>query len=288
MEQRVTNNGFNQSSELLEHVQPHKEMKFSGKDESSSWSHDPPEREMNPINEEIKDHVRYRKLYKALQENDWKSVDDFIRLNSDALTANIRVHWQETIFHIITRKLGTPFWLIKKLVSKVPPKQLEQLTDRYGGTALFCAASFGNKKAAEAFVDRNKDLPNFPNIYGLLPIHRAAACGHKEMIQYLLKVTTAPLNDDKGVTLLKSLISSGLYGSAFDLLKKYPDLISKTEDRGSILEALANKPLAFESGSGFGFWRRLIYHWIPLQEEHIHYPENVHGDEENQIESSKK
>ncbi|KAJ0008174.1 hypothetical protein Pint_29128 [Pistacia integerrima] len=46
MEQRVSNNGFNQSSELLEHVQPHKEMKFSGKDESSSWSHDPPEREI--------------------------------------------------------------------------------------------------------------------------------------------------------------------------------------------------------------------------------------------------
>lgn len=31
-----------------------------------------------------------------------------------------------------------------------------------------------------------------------------------------------------------------------------------------------------------------VFPGIPLQEEHIHYPENVHGDEENQIEDSKK
>ncbi|XP_044495887.1 uncharacterized protein LOC123218488 isoform X1 [Mangifera indica] len=243
---------------------------------------------MNPMSEETKDHVRYRKFYKALQENDWESVDDYITQNPDALTAIIKVHWQETIFHIITRKLGTPLWLIKRLVSKIPPERLEQLTDRYGGTALFCAASFRNTQAAKAFVGSNKNLPNVPNFKGYLPIHRAAACGHKEMIQYLLEVTTAPLNDEKGVPLFKSLISSGLYGSAYDLLKKYPGLISKTKDRGSILEVLANKPLAFQSGSRFGYWRRLIYNRIPLPEKHIRYPENGHGDEENQIKGSKK
>lgn len=56
-----------------------------------------------------------------------------------------------------------------------------------------------------------------------------------------------------------TLVSTSPTGSAYDLLKKYPGLISKTKDRGSILEVLANKPLAFQSGSRFGYWRRLIY-----------------------------
>ncbi|KAJ0007957.1 hypothetical protein Pint_29094 [Pistacia integerrima] len=56
-------------------------------------------------------------------------------------------------------------------------------------------------------------------------------------------------------------LSTTFTGAAFDLLKKYPDLVSKTEDRGRVLEALANKPLAFASGSQLGYLQQLIYHF---------------------------
>lgn len=77
---------------------------------------------------------------------------------------------------------------------------------------MFRAAKYGNRKAAKVFVLRNPKLPDIPNEKGYLPIHVAATSGHMETVQYLLRVTRSPLDDDRGVQLLCNLINSGLYG----------------------------------------------------------------------------
>lgn len=57
---------------------------------------------------------------------------------------------------------------------------------------------------------------------------------------------------------------------ALYLVKKYPDLVpekSKSNSQQTGLQILAAKSKAFRSGSGFGFWQRLIYSWIPVNRE---------------------
>ncbi|XP_031269052.1 protein ACCELERATED CELL DEATH 6-like [Pistacia vera] len=158
------------------------------------------------------DHIKYRSLYKAVQENDWKGVNDFITKDPAVLTAKIKVYIEETVIHVITQNLDAPFWPLEKLASMAGPELLERLTDEYGRTPIFHAAKCGNTKAAIAFVHKNKELPNLKDSEGLLPIHQAASRGHKETTQYLLSMTRVPLDDTNGVTLLKDLINSGIYG----------------------------------------------------------------------------
>ncbi|XP_031287196.1 uncharacterized protein LOC116145900 isoform X2 [Pistacia vera] len=138
---------------------------------------------------------------------------------------------------------------------------------------------YGNRKAVKAYVFRHTEFPNIRNEYGYLPIHTAAECGYKGIIQYLLSKTTARLDDNKGVELIRDLINSDLYGIALDIWKRYPKLaLEKNSDRKSILTILAGKPPAFEGArSRLGFWRRLIYDWIPLQEEYVPHNESNNG-----------
>ncbi|XP_031262028.1 uncharacterized protein LOC116120225 [Pistacia vera] len=110
------------------------------------------------------------------------------------------------------------------------------------------------------------------------------------MIQYLLSVTKTALDNDKDVELLQSLIRSSIYGIALELMRQYPKLSRELQsnERARILAILASKPSAFASGSRLGYWKRLIYHWIPVQEEHIPHPPSVDADVENSIVISQK
>ncbi|XP_031262209.1 ankyrin repeat-containing protein ITN1-like isoform X2 [Pistacia vera] len=267
------------------------ETNFNDESDSDDESYESASSEglmLNERGEENEDHVEYRQFFKDLQENNWSGVEEYInRLDHQRLTAKIIVYVEETLSHIITRKLDAPIWLIEKLASQMGPQSLAESKDEFGQSAIFWAAAFGNKKAVEAFVRCNEDLPNITDSTGFLPIHEAAACGHKEVVEYLLQVTTADLYDERGFILIEDLISCGLYGIALDLLKQYPKLGRELKKgRRSILKMLANNPLAFHSGSRFGYWQRLIYRWILVQEEHISCPESVYGDEENHLEIS--
>ncbi|XP_031276074.1 uncharacterized protein LOC116134521 [Pistacia vera] len=86
------------------------------------------------------------------------------------------------------------------------------------------------------------------------------------------------------------LYQAAAYGNkgciALDLWKRYPKLaLENNSDRKSILQILAGKPLAFESASWsrLGLWRRLIYDWIPLQDEYVPPNESNNGDIENAV-----
>lgn len=158
------------------------------------------------------DHIFYRPLFKAIQENDWKGVEDFTKRHPKVLTATIKVFKKEKFFHTITRNLDTPTWLMENLLKEVSPKSLEEFVDYHGESVIFRAAKYGHKKAVEAFVRRNPSLPNITNEKGYLPIHKAAKSGHKETVQFLLSVTQTGLDDKNGIDLLRYLINSGIYG----------------------------------------------------------------------------
>ncbi|KAL9448541.1 hypothetical protein AB3S75_015933 [Citrus x aurantiifolia] len=50
-------------------------------------------------------YARYWPLYKMIQKNDWRGVEDFITSDPDALTAKIVAPGSTTIFHAIVESL---------------------------------------------------------------------------------------------------------------------------------------------------------------------------------------
>ncbi|KAG5556182.1 hypothetical protein RHGRI_006715 [Rhododendron griersonianum] len=70
------------------------------------------------------------------------------------------------------------------------PKDVVNLVDNNGGTALFEAVVVGNVEGAKMLVYKNSDLPNKPDKYGIItPLHFAAMCGFRKMVLYLKEVT---------------------------------------------------------------------------------------------------
>ncbi|XP_031287176.1 uncharacterized protein LOC116145881 [Pistacia vera] len=256
--------------------------------ECKEIAHESKTAQENKTTEVIKvDNARFKPLIKAVQEHNWILLQDLVDSTPGALTETV-TEYGDTIFHVINLS-SAPTWLIKNLAFMISADELQNLREEFGRSVIFHAAIYGNKKAAKAYVLRHPEFPNIRNRKGYLPIHEAAEYGHKGIIQYLLSKTEVLLDDGKGVKLIKDIISSGHYGIALDLWKRYPKLaLKKNSDRKSILEILAGKPLAFESANWchLGFWGRLIYDWIPLQEEYVPHNGSNNGDMENAVKGS--
>ncbi|KAL9451725.1 hypothetical protein AB3S75_013317 [Citrus x aurantiifolia] len=245
-------------------------------------------------------YARYWPLYRMIEKNDWRAVEDFVTDHPDALTAKIVEPGSKTIFHMIVELLvdvesDEATCLLDKLASKVDPQTLAR-QDNHGHTAvIFCAAK-GNLKALKVLLKYNPDLTNIRDGEGFLPVHHAAYDGHKDTFQYLLEVTHGVdiyIGND-GATVLLLLIAANLYDVALDLLKLHPTIGRDSIDsRRIVLNTLAQKPYAFASGSRLGRLQRLIYNCIPVEKELVpsiqtNDYQNVDGDIENFIVTSKK
>ncbi|KAL9463699.1 hypothetical protein AB3S75_001501 [Citrus x aurantiifolia] len=227
------------------------------------------------------------RVTRCILENDWKGLEDYImRKTPEALTSNIITSYN-ILDHIVAS--DAPATLLETFLSKVPPTLLQKmLTDG----SFFFAVGRGKKNIIEILVRYNTDLPNSREI-GILPIHHAARLGRRDAVHYLLSNTTASLDGGDGITLLRLLINSNLVDMALAVLKKHPNIArAAVDDTRIILESLSKRPKAFASGSRLGYWKRLLYQWIPAQEEYNlhHHPhsKNVDGDVEKQLSVTSK
>ncbi|PIN24771.1 hypothetical protein CDL12_02495 [Handroanthus impetiginosus] len=210
----------------------------------------------------------YLPLYKAAIRGDWESASKFFVSNPDAVTARISKNL-ETVLHIaVGRSEAINF--VEKLVELMPADAIS-LKSKFSETALHYAAKYGNTKAAKLLVAQDPGLPHFWSDTNMLPIHLAALFGHKEIILYLLTVTRDdevpnPFADQPGITLLISIVHSGFYDVALDLVRRYPKLATTISPGGNTaLSILAGKPYAFPSGSSLTSWWKLIYSCIPVK-----------------------
>ncbi|KAH7571969.1 hypothetical protein JRO89_XS04G0176600 [Xanthoceras sorbifolium] len=227
----------------------------------------------------------YRPLMRAiLEKKDLKSREDLLKKNPTAATAELD-EFGNTIFHLIVQESVNKetIMLLEQLVSEASQETLE-IQNVSGLTALDIAASAGNTKAVQLFLNKNKSLLAKEIVEEteiLLPVHHAALWCRKETVEYLLSVMST--DDDQDLSgnpadyalLLKMLIESNLHGIALGLLKKYPELAYPDQNYlwNVIVNTLAGKYLAFASGKKLGFWQRLIYRYIPvkdrLQDNHV-------------------
>ncbi|GAY65185.1 hypothetical protein CUMW_239270, partial [Citrus unshiu] len=216
--------------------------------------------------EEDEYYARYWPLYRMIEKNDWRGVEDFVTNDPDALTAKTVAPGSQTIFHAIVESLvdvesDDATCLLHKLASKVDPQTLAR-QDVHGHTALYQCAGKGNLRALKVLVKYNPDLTTIRSKGNNLPVHKAAYEGHKDTFRYLLEVTHGVdiFSGNDGAEMLSRLIGANLYDVALDLLKLHPTIGRDSIDsRRIVLNKLAQKPYAFASGSRLGRLQRLIY-----------------------------
>ncbi|XP_052287287.1 uncharacterized protein LOC102622646 [Citrus sinensis] len=219
-------------------------------------------------------------------KNDWKDLEEYI-MSKTSNTLTDKITGGLSIFDLIVNSDAPPMFL-DKLVSKVHQNFLQEWVSNEGNACMVHAATGGKSKLIEILMRYNANLPNVRDKSKLLPIHKAAQLGQRDTVRYLLSKTTEHLDGHDWSTLLKDLINCNLFDIALNLLKEYPEIArGEIADTGKILELLSKRPKAFASGSRLGFWKGLLYRWIPAQEEYGPHPhlhsENADGDLEKQL-----
>ncbi|OMO92464.1 hypothetical protein CCACVL1_06840 [Corchorus capsularis] len=202
---------------------------------------------------------RYAKFRKAAKQGKWQDIKTQIldKISDDHLTAPI-TEFYETLLHLLVNCKGA-LWLVKEIVEKIDTTSLGK-TDYRGNTALSVAASVGNAEAAEMIAQKNPGLLLEPNHSNETPFHLAAKLTHDHTFKLILAVAESEkkLTNDidtnlfcssSGVSIVENLLDANHYGLTVELLNKYRKLgRDGPEERGKILQKLAQKPLAFKSG----------------------------------------
>ncbi|XP_017257166.1 uncharacterized protein LOC108226682 [Daucus carota subsp. sativus] len=216
-------------------------------------------------------------IYKAAIEGDWETAKRIFKKEKKDLNASITC-WGETTLHIAVGT-NSSHRFVEQLVEQmmqIDPQML--LTGNcYGSIPLQYAAKVGNIQAVRLLVSLNPEMTQINNNIGETALKLAAMHAERETLLYLLETTkdvvgedgTSPYRGAHGADLLSFSISADFYDVALYLVNKYPDIVPETNiiNSHTSLQVLAAKHTAFQSGSGFGFWQRFIYSWIPVNRE---------------------
>ncbi|XP_057511620.1 protein ACCELERATED CELL DEATH 6-like [Actinidia eriantha] len=211
-------------------------------------------------NEAIKNLSIYVPLYQAALKGDWEKAKKFIALHPAALSARI-TKGRDTVLHIAAGAKQTKF--VEELVNLMDARDLE-LKNNDDNTALCFAAASGQTRIAEVMVAKNKILPSMRGSKGVTALHMAALLGHRDMVWYLISVTTdEDLTKEDYIGLLIATIGSDLFDVALHIIHRHPKLAIERHTNGeTALHVLARKTSAFSGKNGLGIWKKFIYSWI--------------------------
>ncbi|KAI3962197.1 hypothetical protein MKX01_030747 [Papaver californicum] len=202
----------------------------------------------------VLDHA-YLPLYEATQEGNWEFARELLMDNPKLLTSVI-TSASDTVLLIAAENNRWTF--VEELLKLMPPEALELKDTKYGNTALHIAAREGNKKVAEAIVNKNPYVTQIRDKDEKLPLLTAAlfvSPGQKKTLEYLCEVTSDvhpnPFSGPDGATLICSILDAHFYDIALFLFQRYPNLVmEKTKYRKMWpLEVIAERPYAFQSGT---------------------------------------
>ena len=155
-------------------------------------------------------------LYKAISENNWPAVKEFIDHHPEALEEAIIASTGETPLHVAV-KFGH-VRMVEELVKVVPKEHLEK-RDAHGCTPLGIAASHrGIIPIAKCLADNNSNALKLLNgIFKMPPATLAFRVGLSEMGRYLYSVTPLDVfnsrNGQLGASFIRSCFISGDLGN---------------------------------------------------------------------------
>ena len=144
-----------------------------------------------------------RKLYLAVLNGDWKSVEKMDRIQ------RVITDKGDTTLHIAAAANQEDF--VKNLVNKLGNEILIAKNDAEN-TALAYAAATGNVNIATAMLGNDSNLANEGKVK---PLFMAASLGHSKMVQYLYNETKATVHswdENEQAELFITCVEGNLYG----------------------------------------------------------------------------
>ncbi|CAK8565776.1 unnamed protein product [Lathyrus sativus] len=171
--------------------------------------------------------------------------------------------------------------LVDSIISHNNETALES-KNKKGDTPLHLAASKGFKDICECIIGENgerKRLIDIDNNDGESPLFLAALSWQKQTFVYLFNFkqseTDCKLDGNysyskdlirsNGDSILHCAIKREFFDLALIIIYKYPNLIDIPDRHGfSPLKLLATRPSAFRSGCNMIWWKRIMYHCIPV------------------------
>ncbi|KAF7147491.1 hypothetical protein RHSIM_Rhsim03G0047000 [Rhododendron simsii] len=207
----------------------------------------------------------YLALQKAAINGDWDKAREIIERDPDAVRTHITPTLQTALHIAISSGSAGRNRIVRKLLEKMTPQDVVDLVDNAGGTALFEAVVVGNMAGARMLVYKNSDLPNISDKYGIMPLHWAAMCGFREMVLYLMELTSEDIlfaNDYAGGLLLCLLTQSEMYDIALTFLHRKPELACMASmgfKEFNPFDIIVEKHSSFPSGNSSNFWHNLVY-----------------------------
>ncbi|KAH6801433.1 hypothetical protein C2S52_001897 [Perilla frutescens var. hirtella] len=176
-------------------------------------------------------------MYRAALEGDWVAAE--ILLSRDpTLAFDYITEDGDRALHVATAMKHEEF--VQKLVEKMSPSDLE-LLDGQGYTACSYAAISGVVEIAAALMKKNTNLIK----NNVTALQKAAFCGNKEMVSYLLKFTQVEdFLNEQWFDLLLLVVRTKMYDVALELLEKNGSLATMKNEEGTILHLLAREDIS--------------------------------------------
>ncbi|XP_050264352.1 uncharacterized protein LOC126708594 [Quercus robur] len=219
-------------------------------------------------------------LHKNTMTGGWKEVVEMYNQHTlSAITARINTSG-DTALHVAV--FIAPEEVVQELVQVIIGLSLESclwITNKDGNTPLHVAASTGRLKLCILIAHYDGFSGSARNNIGESPIFSAAFHGYKSVFLYLHFLLLEASDKDlesidpayrrttDGETALHCAIRWEYFDLAFEILQVEPSLAYAVNELGiTPLHLLASKPSVFKSGSHIGWWKKIIYYCIYVEE----------------------
>ncbi|KAK3014783.1 hypothetical protein RJ639_009209 [Escallonia herrerae] len=231
------------------------------------------------------DLIYYLPLQRAIRKDEWDVATRFVEADPDAVGAILSAE-AETPLILAAKQGPRSNHFLARLLELMTPDQVAQ-RDNTGTTALHAAAMHGNISGVQLLLRSQPALTNIPNKVGDLPLHLAAAHGHRKTVRFLFGLTRYdvepnPYQGGHGAALMRYAMNARFYDIAISILQRHP---TSAWQGFSPLDVLAQEPSAFRSGSKLNTLQHLLYSCVPMEIENV--PLAVNGDDAENTVSQK-
>ncbi|KAG7968274.1 hypothetical protein I3843_08G146300 [Carya illinoinensis] len=222
-------------------------------------------------------------LFEKAMKGRWDEVVDICTNNPLSLAAAI-TRFDDTLLHLAVS--GCLEETVQKLIDKIRSDQPDPIMllgtkNGRGNTALHIAALMGNEAMCKCIASVDSSLIEQRNHEGETPLYTSVFFGKKQAFQCLYDL--CPQSERYscsrktcGDTILHRAISGDHLDLALRIIGLYGVVLVNAVDEDGItpLHLLADKPSAFPSGSRLGFFHRIIYQCIYVDEQKVMEPDD--------------
>nr|GEZ26930.1 hypothetical protein [Tanacetum cinerariifolium] len=207
----------------------------------------------------------HEKTYKAILEQNWKKVREFVNTGEIAWTDKVNLYG-ETSLHLAVGEYKD-IEVAKDILKYINPHLLLTMVDENGMSPAHHAALVGNTEALKIIADYNPDCLHIPDHRGYLPIGLALIVPNIITFLYLFKQTKTRTSDydkmcegGRGYEVLGRVIDEGLIDVAYELISDHPSMVSTVYNNlDTPLKCIMTNVDLFYSGTHYNFYQRLIY-----------------------------